>query len=155
VDGGASAARDGCIEAYCSDSGLIRSWSEVDPSKAGTSIDDLAAAADAGDPSARLVLSEAGVRLGRHVAALVNVFDPEMIVFGGEGIRFGRHLFEPLQKVLVDVCYPGAPPIACDWEQDSWQRGAAALAVQHFFNFEVTGGYRPKNSKRKVREDID
>ena len=73
-----------------------------------------------------------------------------MIVFGGEGIRFGRHLFDPLQKVLVDVCYPGAPPIAFDWEQDSWQRGAAALAVQHFFNFEVTGGYRPKNSERKV-----
>ena len=142
--------RDGCVEAYCSDSGLIRSWSETDPANAGRSIDDLAEAADAGDPSARLVLNDAGVRLGRHVAGLVNVFDPEMIVFGGEGIRFGRHLFDPLQKVLVDVCYPGAPPIAFDWEQDSWQRGAATLAVQHFFNFEVTGGYRPKNSEPKV-----
>ena len=70
---------------------------------------------------------EAGVRLGRHIAALVNVFDPEMIVFGGEGLRFAGHLFDPLRKVLDEVCYPGAPPIAFDWERNSWQRGAAAL----------------------------
>ena len=80
----------------------------------------------------------------------MNVFDPEMIVFGGEGVRFGSHLFDPIRKVLDEVCYPGAPPIAFDWERNSWQRGAAALAIQHFFNFEATGGYSPTNSKPKV-----
>ena len=69
------------------------------------------------------VLAEAGIRLGRHVASLVNVFNPEMIVFGGEGLRFAGHLFDPLRKVLDDVCYPGAPPIAFDWELNSWERG--------------------------------
>ena len=142
--------RDGCIEAYCSDGGLVSTWNEVDPSSLGKSADQLAAAAHAGDPIARRVLAEAGVRLGRHIGALVNVFDPEMIVFGGEGVRFGSHIFDPIRKVLDEVCYPGAPPIAFDWERNSWQRGAAALAIQHFFNFEATGGYSPTNSKPKV-----
>jgi predicted NBD/HSP70 family sugar kinase len=99
---------------------------------------------------ARRVLAEAGERLGRHVSALVNVFNPEMIVFGGEGLRFANHLFEPVRVVLEEVCYPGAPPVAFDWEKNSWERGAAALAVQHFFNFEATGGYTPTNTTPKV-----
>ena len=74
-------------------------------------------------PVARGVLAEAGIRLGQHVGSLVNVFNPEMIVFGGEGLRFAGHLFDPLREVLDDVCYPGAPPIAFDWELNSWERG--------------------------------
>ena len=142
--------RDGCIETYCSDSGLIQSWAELDPTAAGKTPDDLAKAADGGDSIAQRVLAEAGTRLGRHVAALVNVFNPEMIVFGGEGLRFAGYLFDPIRKILDEICYPGAPPIAFDWERVSWERGAAALAVQHFFNFEATGGFRPKNTKPKV-----
>ena len=142
--------RDGCIEAYCSDSGLVQSWNELDPATLGRTADALAEAADAGDPIAQRVLADAGIRLGRHIAALVNVFNPEMIVFGGEGLRFAGHFFDPIQVVLSEVCYPGAPPIALDWERNSWQRGAAALAIQHFFNFEATGGFTPTNSKPKV-----
>ena len=50
-----------------------------------------------------------------------------MIVFGGEGLRFAGHLFDPIRKVLDEVCYPGAPPIAFDWERNSWaaRRGGA------------------------------
>lgn len=142
--------RDGCMETYCSDVGLLKTWAERDPVATGKPVEQLAAAANSGDPCARQVLRESGLRLGRHVAALVNVFNPEMIVFGGEGVRFGRHLFDPLKEILAEVCYPGSPPVAFDWEQDSWQRGAAALAVEHFFNFEATGGYTPKRDEPKV-----
>lgn len=142
--------RDGCMELYCSDSGLLQSWGDLDPSSRGRTVGELAEAAEAGDRLARRVLAEAGERLGRHVSALVNVFNPEMIVFGGEGLRFANHLFEPVRVVLEEVCYPGAPPVAFDWEKNSWERGAAALAVQHFFNFEATGGYTPTNTTPKV-----
>ncbi len=142
--------RDGCVEAYCSDVGLLRSWAERDPGAKGKTVEQLAEAADAGDPCARQILRDSGLRLGRHVAALVNVFNPEMIVFGGEGVRFGDHLFDPLKEILEEVCYPGSPPVAFDWEPDSWQRGAAALAIEHFFNFEATGGYTPRRNKPKV-----
>ena len=142
--------REGCIEAYCSDAGLLETWAERDAAARGRSVEELAEAANAGDSVATSVLAEAGIRLGRHVASLVNVFNPEMIVFGGEGLRFAGHLFDPLRQVLDEVCYPGAPPIAFDWELNSWERGAAALAIQHFFNFEATGGYAPAKTTPKV-----
>lgn len=143
--------RDGCMETYCSDPGLVETWQQRDPSAAGKTADDLSAAADAGDPIAIEILRESGVRLGRHVAALVNVVDPEIIVFGGEGVRFGDHLFGPLREVLADVCYPGPPPMAVDLPETSWPRGAAALAIQHFFNFEATGGFSPKPTDESVK----
>jgi predicted NBD/HSP70 family sugar kinase len=139
--------RDGCLETWCSNRGLLETWRELDPSAAGKTAEQLASAAEGGDPIARKILREAGVRLGRQIAGLVNLFDPEMIVFGGEGVRFGRHLFDPLRKVLDEVSYPGTPRIATDWDGTGWPRGAAALAIQHFFNFEATGGHTSKTRK--------
>lgn len=142
--------RDGCLETWTADIGLLQSWAERDPSAAGRDIADLVAAVAAGEPAAKIVIDDAAERLGRHVANLVNVFDPEMVVFGGEGVRFGRHLIEPIRKLLDEVCYSGAPPVAIDWEGTGWARGAAALAVQHFFNFEATGGYTPKAKGKEI-----
>ena len=142
--------RDGCLETWCGDIGLLQTWRERDPTSDGKDISDLAAAVAAGDPIALAIVEDSAQRLGRHVASLVNVFDPEIIVFGGEGVRFGRHLIDPIRKLLGEYCYSGPRPIAIDWEGTGWARGAAALAVQHFFNFEATGGYTPKN---KARED--
>ena len=126
----------------------------LDPLSRGKGYDDLAAAASAGNAIAGRVLAEAATRLGRHVAALVNLFDPEMIVFGGEGVRFGRYLFDPLRQVLGEVCYPGAPRIAVDWERAGWSRGAAALAMQHFFDFEATGGYSAKTPSHRSQDQV-
>ncbi|MCP4380121.1 MAG: ROK family protein, partial [Hyphomicrobiales bacterium] len=143
--------RDGCMETYCSDPGLLETWRQRDPTTNGKSADDLNAAANSGDSIARDILRDSGVRLGRHVAALVNIVDPEIVVFGAEGVRFGDHLFGPLREVLADVCYPGPPPMAIDLPGESWPRGAAALAIQHFFDFEATGGYRPKQSNSDAK----
>jgi predicted NBD/HSP70 family sugar kinase len=142
--------RDGCLETWIADHGLLRSWVERDPSAEGRDIAALATAVAAGEPAARAVIEDAAERLGRHVANLVNVFDPEIVVFGGEGVRFGRYLIEPVRQLLEAICYSGAPPVAIDWEGTGWSRGAAALAVQHFFNFEATGGYTPRQKGKEV-----
>jgi predicted NBD/HSP70 family sugar kinase len=142
--------RDGCLETYCADGGLMTSWRKASPAARGKSVHQLAAAADAGEPAAQRVLADAGARLGRHIGALVNLLDPDMIVFGGEGVRFGRHLFDPLMKVMDKVSYPGTPRVAIDWEGTGWPRGAAALAIQHFFNFEATGGYMSGSARQQM-----
>lgn len=139
---------DGCLETYCSDPGLLRTWRESDPTVGDRTVEHLADAVSAGDVIARKVVAEAGTRLGRHVAALINVLNPEMIVFGGEGIRFSDWLFDPMRTVLEDVCFPGSPRMAIDLDGTEWPRGAAALAIQHFFNFEATGGHRSKPSNQ-------
>jgi len=146
--------REGCLETRCADSGLLASWAERDPLAAGKGMDDLVAAAAAGDRIVRDIVADAGTRLGRHVGALVNLVDPEMIVFGGEGVRLGRFLYDPLRRVLDQVCYPGTPRVAIDWEGTGWPRGAAALAIQHFFNFEVTGGYIAQSPELRAVERV-
>ena len=142
--------RDGCLEAYCADSGLLLSWQMLEPSAGARGIEDLREAADTGSPSARRVLRESGTRLGHHVAGLVNIVDPELIVFGGEGVRFWDHLLYGLRPALDEASYAGAPRIAVDDGGTGWPQGAAALAVNHFFNFEATGGYTPNRKKRPV-----
>ena len=133
--------RDGCLETYCTDQGLLQSWQLLDPKRYVNDPENLNQAANEGDPIALGILKKSGTRLGRHVAAIVNVVDPEMIVFGGEGVRFGKHLFDPLCEVLAEVSHPGMPKVAYDTQDTGWPRGAAALAIQHFFNFEATGGH--------------
>jgi len=132
--------RRGCLDTYCSDPGLVATWNERDPSDTPRDVDMLAAAAAAGDAVARRVVRESGRRLGRHIAALVNVIDPEIIVIGGEGVRFGDLLLDPLRREVAQ-CFGSPPGIAIDWENDGWPRGAAALAIQHFFDFEIKGGH--------------
>ncbi len=133
--------RKGCLETYVSDPGLLMTWNERDPKTIGLGPEDLATAAHAGNPVARLVLREGGRRLGRHIAAVANVVDPEMIVFGGEGVRYGDLFFAPLRREVEQLCFGSPPELAISWENDGWQRGAAALAIQHFFDFEIKGGH--------------
>jgi hypothetical protein len=35
-----------------------------------------------------------------------------------------------------------APPVMPDWQDNSWERGAAALATQQLFDFEAVSGTR-------------
>jgi predicted NBD/HSP70 family sugar kinase len=140
--------RKGCLETYCGDRGLVQTWNERDPATVGQGPQQLAEAADGGDLVARKVLRDGGKRLGRHIAALVNVMDPEIIVFGGEGVRYGRHLFDSLRRELQQQVYGTVPAIAVNWGDDGWQRGAAALAIQHFFDFEIRGGQSSLETNR-------
>lgn len=63
----------------------------------------LTAAADEGDPAARAALAEVGSWLGRGVANLVAILDPEVVVVGGAAAQAGDHLLEPARKVVAEV----------------------------------------------------
>lgn len=139
--------RDGCLETYCADVGLVKSWNLLDPKAKGGDTDDLLDAANSGDAAAKSVLHDAGTRLGHHVANLANTVDPDLIVFGGYGARFGEHLFSAVRDALAEFTYAKPPKLAFDEGENAWSQGAAALAVNHFYNFEVTGGYAPKLNK--------
>jgi len=134
--------RTGCLETYCSEAAMVRIWHERDPGRSDAGAEAMAAAAEAGDPVVLQILRESGLRLGRHIATLANLFAPEMIVIGGEAVRFGQHLFGPVRSVLKELCFAGEPPMVVDWQDNAWARGASALAIQHFFNFEATPGHR-------------
>jgi len=139
VEGGRTCecGRRGCLEAYVAEPSLLARMAELVPERTGLKVEDLAELGLAGDTSACAVLAEAGHFLGRGLAMVVNLFNPEVLVIAGEGVRFGKPLFLAMHKELDDLAV--APPsiIAIDdWDDDTWARGAAGLAIQRFFDFE-------------------
>ena len=126
--------RHGCLMAHAAEPFMLDQWR----SHTGEEIcrDDFAAAVAAKDPLALSILEESGIRIGRHLADLVNLFDPEIIVVGGEAVQFGEALLKPIRRSMEEFVFFTKPQLITDWVQSSWARGAAALATQSIFDFE-------------------
>jgi predicted NBD/HSP70 family sugar kinase len=131
--------RRGCLQAFYSEPAIVDRW------RAGRRGEvtrlDMLQAADAGDEHAVSVLREAGENIGRHLAVFCNIVDPEIIVVGGEAVTFGDHFLEPMRATLAQNTLAAPPPVMPDWQGDSWERGAAALATQQLFDFEAASGH--------------
>lgn len=130
----------GCLEAYVADYALAREAAVVlrrDPALPLTlqsDLDALFAAAEAGDPAARSILRRAGSMFAMGLASLVNLFDPSLIIFSGEQMRYdflyGAEVLEQMQALTAG---PGrAPPEVRihKWGEGIWARGAAAAAME-------------------------
>ena len=72
--------RAGCLELYVSGSGLERDYTEGAPALSGPQI---ATAMRAGEPRAAAAFDRYVDRLGRGLAVICDVLDPEVIVLGG------------------------------------------------------------------------
>jgi len=65
------------------------------------SLKDIEEAAESGDKLANMVIHGVGESIGTGVADLVNIFDPGVVVLGGEVIeRFGDHLIEGINRTV-------------------------------------------------------
>ncbi|MFT4183160.1 MAG: ROK family transcriptional regulator [Rhizobium sp.] len=130
----------GCLMAYHSQVSMLRTWRERTNRNDDASLAEMIQASKEEEPTAMTILAEAGAGIGKALANLVNVTDPEVIVVGGEAVSFGDALFGPLRSTLAAHTFRAAPPLLPDWEDNSWARGAAALVTQKFFDFETSGG---------------
>lgn len=120
-------SRQGCIETFLCGPALTRQYQSLSGKiLAPTAI---AAAAEAGEPLAESCLSRYEARLGRALASVINVLDPDAIVLGGGLSRLPR-LYRNLPAhcaphVFTDhFCTPILPPRHGD---ASGVRGAAWL----------------------------
>ena len=102
---------------------------------------DLARLAEAGDPAAQHILTEAGTLLGTHIANLINLFDPEMVILSGEGTRFGDVFFRAVREAVPCHVMPGLAGVAKiqidAWGDDAWALGAASLVLGELFESPV------------------
>jgi glucokinase len=111
----------GCAEAYVSGTAIARRATEAvtdrpDSSLAGLmtiTAKDVAEHALAGDPVAGAVWDETTAMLGRMVAVLINVCEPQLVVLGGGVTRAGDHLLEPVRAAALRQAMPPAAA-ACD-----------------------------------------
>lgn len=133
-----SCGKWGCLEIYVADPSLLKK-AKADPELQGKvqSIDDLRTLAEEGNPSARAIYALAGEMLGRGIANLINIFDPQMIILTGEGVK-ARDLF--VDSMFEAVHAHTMPGIGLetevhidDLEDLAWARGAAGLVLSAVF----------------------
>lgn len=127
----------GCLEAYASEPALLAQarerFPELRQGRGRLRLEHLIAA-QGGHAGAAGLLREGGERLGIALANLVNLFNPELLVIGGEGVRLGSPFFAPMEAALRTHAFNGLADhlqLHLDpWGDDAWARGAAGLAIQ-------------------------
>jgi glucokinase len=136
----------GCWETLASGPALVRLATQVvsrNPDSSLARILDLdeisgetvVAAADAGDETARALVTEVGRSFGQGLAGLVAIFDPELIVVGGGLGSVGESIVGPARRVLTDALHGGrlrVPPAVqvASLGPSAGAVGAALLAVE-------------------------
>jgi len=111
---------------------------------------DIITAAKKGDKFAVRLLSEAGYSIGRGVAILIHLLNPEVIVLSGRGSAAGKIWQAPIQQALNEHCIPrlagGTEVILSGLGYGAEVIGAAALVME---NYEKDAG-KKTHGKRTV-----
>lgn len=122
----------GCLETYAGGPALLALFP---PSEGMQRLSDLIKASDSGDGSSRRVIADAGRHIGIAAASLCNLFDPELIVIGGELGQAGEILMAPMRHSFERTALSsnvGLPEIVGatfgDWAET---RGAITIALDH------------------------
>ncbi|MGQ0502417.1 MAG: ROK family protein [Panacagrimonas sp.] len=89
--------RYGTIESWVSGTSLARDHQDITGERLRG--EDIVARADAGDATCQATMSRYEDRLARSLASLINVLDPEVIVFGG-GLSRAERLYRNLPPLL-------------------------------------------------------
>lgn len=154
VEGGplCECGQHGCLESFAGQRAILLAASELpdnpfgggkptdDPVLRESQVEELASRARAGDVAIRGIFERAGRQIGRSLANLVSVIDPERIIFAGPTMNTSDLWFEIMREALHDGT---RPPMASSVElvhdriaDDSWARGAAALVLHQLYRTE-------------------
>jgi len=105
----------------------------------------LITAALEGDQFAIELLSEAGYNIGRGVAILIHILNPELIILSGRGSSAGKIWQAPIQQALNEHCIPRlAANTTIEMSSlgyDAELIGAAALVMENYKNETVGKNY--------------
>ncbi|MBI5828967.1 MAG: ROK family transcriptional regulator [Chloroflexi bacterium] len=137
--------KHGCLESFVGDPGLVRMAAEAaargELPGPVADVPSLLALAQAGSPAEQAIFARAGEMLGRGVANLINIFNPQLVLISGEGVRSGDWLFGPMREAIARHVMPGLAgdaEIRTDsWGDDAWARGAASLVLRGLFESPV------------------
>jgi glucokinase len=113
-DGPVQYGKAGSWEGYCSGAGMVDLARLYRPQRWGeqTTTRELITLALAGDEDARAVAGQMGEWLGKGLAVLIDVLNPEVIVLGTLGVTLGDLLIQPAARVIAAEALP-APAAAC------------------------------------------
>lgn len=96
----------GCLETVASPVAIARLLQESWNEPVGTA--DLPRLLAEGRTGAQRAIEDAGEAIGRALASLVTLFNPELVVIGGDLASAGDVLFEPLRRAIDRHALPAA-----------------------------------------------
>ena len=126
----------GCLEAYVASPNLLAQFNERYPGAPVGRVEQLAELAAHHDDRAVALLESAGERLGEGLGGLAALFDPELIIVGGEGVAVGETMLGAMRRAFKRRHFMKTAQVELvidTWGDDAWARGAAGLVVEHFF----------------------
>lgn len=140
--------KKGCIETEVSCSALYRKF--IERVRAGENsvltqekpideitVDDIISVVKREDVLAIELVEEIGAKLGRHVSDLINIFNPEQVIIGGELSRAGNYLLPPIisavRRYTLNLMYPSADIVLSELQDKANAVGSALLARSKLF----------------------
>lgn len=132
--------RRGCIEAYASDYALYREAADHLALPAGDSahpseqqMQALTQLALQGDPLAQRIYAEAGRALGYGIANVLALFNPDMVLITGSGVRgfdaMQAAMYSAIDEALVVELMGTTRIESCVWDRDMTCMGGIAMAL--------------------------
>ncbi|MDB5124643.1 MAG: nagC 2 [Mucilaginibacter sp.] len=138
----------GCLEAEASmlvvskqaiegiKSGRVTSLKQIDEAHSKQMGDAIMEAANKGDQFAVELFSDAGYKIGKALAILIHIMNPQTIVLSGRGAKVGKILLAPIQQALHKYCIPrlsdGTELLISELGFDAELIGAAVLVMENF-----------------------
>ncbi|MBO9199222.1 MULTISPECIES: ROK family protein [Niastella] len=143
-----SCGKSGCLETETSllvviekankglKEGKISLLNELSVEHADQAFQDIIRAAGKGDKFAVEILSESGYNIGRGVAILIHLLNPELVILSGRGSSAGKIWQAPIQQALNEHCIPRlASNTEIEISSLGYQAeitGSAALVMENF-----------------------
>lgn len=95
----------GCLSAYLTEPALIEEISRLGPTTP-RSIDHIVELARDGDPIVLNVLEHAGDVLGSAISSLINIFNPPLVLLGGDMAIAAPYLSSAVERALQRLAHP-------------------------------------------------
>ena len=138
----------GCLEAEASllvvskkaiegiKQGRVTSLKYIDEAHSKQMGDAIMEAARKGDQFAIELFTEAGYQIGKALAILIHIMNPQAIVLSGRASKVGKILLAPIQQALHKYCIPrlsrGTELLISELGFDAELVGAAVLVMENF-----------------------
>lgn len=142
-----SCGKRGCLEVVASllvavenakqamTEGTKSNLSRLFPDRSKAEGDHLIDAARKGDQLAIRVLTDAAFMMGKGIATLIHIMNPERVVLSGRGGAAGDLLLPPVYRAIHEFCIPklveNTDVVVSDLTYQAELLGAASLVIEH------------------------
>ena len=117
----------------CGKKGCIETEVSIDE----ITLDDIISAVKREDVLAIEIVEEIGAKLGRHIGEMMNIFNPEQVIVGGEFSRVGVYLLPPViasvRRYTLNLMYRDSDISISELKENANAIGSALLARSKFF----------------------